>query len=318
MKSERGALWLSTVTALLIGCVGIGTSIASNSQAILLDGLFNLSYFIIALLTLKVAKLAALPESEDFPLGYSYLEPLVNGSKGIFILGISLLALFDALGALMRGGRAIDAGAGIGYAIFATVTSAIVAILLNRAHRSTVSPLVRTDAESWKVNSYISAVILVTFAAIPAASAMGGGALAPYVDPFLVSVVVVISISVPVRIAWQALMAMLNKAPSSQVRKPIIAAVRDALSDLPTRAVDVSMVWPRSKLYVVSHVLLPEDYTSVDLRTFDDIRKNVSDRVREFHENSVVDVLFTGDKKWTLSGAAMAPFDSGNRNAVRG
>ena len=240
----------------------------------------------------------------DFPLGYSYLEPLVNGSKGILILGISLLALFDALGALMRGGRAIDAGAGIGYAIFATVTSAIVAILLNRAHRSTVSPLVRTDAESWKVNSYISAVILVTFAAIPAASAMGGGALAPYVDPFLVSVVVVISIAIPVRIAWQALMAMLNRAPARNIRESVTTAIRDSLSELPARAVHVRMLQPGQRLYVVAHVLLPEDYSIERLRDVDEIRARVRDQVRALHKNALVDVLFTGDAQWATVDAA--------------
>jgi len=304
MRSERGALWFSTITALIIGCIGISVSLFANSQAILLDGLFNICYFIIALFSIKVSGLLALPDSEEFPLGYSYFEPLVNGSKGVLIFGISMLALFDAVGALLKGGRVIEAGVAIGYGIFATLACSSAAVLLNRAYRRTASPLVGVDAESWKVNALISVAVLVVFAAIPAVEALGGAKLVPYVDPFLVSVVVVISIAIPVRIAWQALMAMLNRAPARNIREPVTTAIRDSLSELPARAVHVRMLQPGQRLYVVAHVLLPEDYSIERLRDVDEIRARVRDRVRALHKNALVDVLFTGDAQWATVDAA--------------
>ncbi len=87
MKTESSTLAFSAFMALLIGCAGIVATLASNSQAILLDGLFNLIYFSVALVTIKVSKLASRPDSESYPFGYSYFESLVNLCKGLLILG---------------------------------------------------------------------------------------------------------------------------------------------------------------------------------------------------------------------------------------
>jgi len=90
VKTESSTLAFSAFMALLIGCAGIVATLASNSQAILLDGLFNLIYFSVALVTIKVSKLASRPDSESYPFGYSYFESLVNLCKGLLILGVSI------------------------------------------------------------------------------------------------------------------------------------------------------------------------------------------------------------------------------------
>ena len=92
MKTESSTLAFSAFMALLIGCAGIVATLASNSQAILLDGLFNLIYFSVALVTIKVSKLASRPDSESYPFGYSYFESLVNLCKGLLIFGVSTLS----------------------------------------------------------------------------------------------------------------------------------------------------------------------------------------------------------------------------------
>jgi predicted Co/Zn/Cd cation transporter (cation efflux family) len=74
MRLEKHALVLSTAAALVVGAMGIAFALMTNSRAILLDGLFNVSYFAIALLTLKVAQIIARPDDAQFPFGYGYFE----------------------------------------------------------------------------------------------------------------------------------------------------------------------------------------------------------------------------------------------------
>ena len=310
MKTERGALRLSAITALVVGCAGVGASFVTDSQAILLDGLFNLAYFVTALLTIKVARLVARPDTEDYPLGYSYFEPLMNGVKGVLILGISVLALIDALIALLDGGRLVEVGLAIGYAVFATSACTMTAVLLRRASRHTGSPLVGADAASWTVNAAISAAALLVFCSIPVITALGWTELTPYADPFLVSVIVLISIAVPVRMAWRALAAMLNRAPPPEARAPIVATIRETLSDLPSQMVYVRMIRPGRTWLVAVHVVLPVDFPVAGLATLDDIRERVQASVRRDHGFAIVDVLFTADRKWaepTAAAAAEAP-----------
>ena len=298
MKTEVGALRLSAATAITVGCVGVVFSLLTNSQAILLDGLFSLAYFITALLTLKVARIVSQPDDEDYPLGYSYFVPLVNGFKGVLILGISMLALADGLSALLKGGRLVEVGPAIVYGIIATLACTSTAVLLRRAHRRTASPLVDVDASSWTVDAAISSAVLLTFCAIPVVNAMGGAALVPYVDPFLVSVIVVISLGIPIRMAWSALMAMLNRAPPREIRDPIDATIRDALADLPSRSVYIRIIRPGGTLLVTAHVVLPDDFPITGLDAFDAVRARVEANVRRVHGPAIVDVLFTADEKW--------------------
>lgn len=141
-RAERKVLWVSAAGNLVIGCVGLIFSVISSSQAILLDGLFNLTYFATGLFTLKVARLVFKGDDERFPFGYAYFEPLVNGLKGVLVLGVSLMALVDALQTLFTGGRSISAGAAITYGIFAATACWLLALLTRRGAKRTVSPLV--------------------------------------------------------------------------------------------------------------------------------------------------------------------------------
>lgn len=120
-QSERITLKISTFGAMIIGIVGVTFSVLSSSQVILLDGLFNVVFFVTALFTLKVAGLLHRGEDNEFPLGYSFFEPLVNGIKGFLILGMSILAMCDALAAIWAGGRSVSAGLAVFYGLFAAI-----------------------------------------------------------------------------------------------------------------------------------------------------------------------------------------------------
>ena len=74
--TERRALLASTIGCVVIGCVGITFAALAHSQAILLDGAFNLTYFVTGIFTLKVARLVRQGDDERFPYGYSFFEPM--------------------------------------------------------------------------------------------------------------------------------------------------------------------------------------------------------------------------------------------------
>ena len=165
-RAERKALILSAVGNLIIGVVGIIIAAVSKSQAIMLDGLFNLSYLATGLFTLKVAALVQQGDDERFPFGYAFFEPLVNGMKGVLVLGISIMALVGAVQALFSGGRAIAAGTAIAYGIFAATACCVLAWVTRRGAKRSGSPLVIADAENWLVNGAISSAVLLAFISI--------------------------------------------------------------------------------------------------------------------------------------------------------
>lgn len=298
MKSERSALILSVVMSLLVGTAAVAAASLTQSKAILLDGLFNLIYFLVALVTVRISVLAAQPDDRKFPFGYGYFESLVNAGKGLLILGVALFALVDAVLALLAGGRNIVAGPAIGYAVFATLACSGTAWVLHRSRRHVDSPLMRADFENWLVNALISSGVLLTFCMIPVARFFNQDAIVPYVDSVLVIAVVLFCLSVPIRMARGAIMELLNRAPPRALRRPVLAAIDAALAGLPVRQHQVRMVRPGRQLYVMIHVVLPSDYPITGLAQLDTLRERLTRAVSAVYPHQVTDTLFTADPKW--------------------
>ena len=297
-QKERPYLLLAAAGNLIIGCVGLAVSVISSSQAIMLDGLFNLTYFIVGLFTLKVSRLVEKGDDDRFPHGYAFFEPLVNGIKGVLVLGISLMALAGAVEALFTGGRVIAAGAAISYGLFATVACGAMALITHRGRLKTNSPLVNADAKNWLVNTAISAAVLVAFSAILLIRDTPLHFLTPYVDPIVVLIVVLISISVPVRMAWRALMELLNRTPSPEIVDEVREIIDESTSGLPVKQLFVRVVQPGRTRMVLVHVVLPSDYAPGPLASLDALRMSTLERLREAHLATLLDMVFTADEKW--------------------
>jgi predicted Co/Zn/Cd cation transporter (cation efflux family) len=286
MNEQRG-LKFSTAGNLIIGMVGVMVAIVSHSQAIMLDGVFNLIYFVTGLFTLKVARLVIRGDDERFPVGYGFFEPLINGIKGLMVLGISVMALIGAVESLLSGGRAI-------------------ALLTHRTANKTGSPLLRADAENWLVNGAISSAVLLAFLGVYLIQNTSYAYLTPYIDPLLVLTVVLISISVPIRMAWKALMELLNRAPSAEVVKSVEEVVAKSLGDLPVVEAFVRVLQPGRTRMVSVHVVVPKEHPISSVGELDEIRTRTLKALQKLHDSTFVDVLFTEDRRWG------APLGSGD------
>ncbi|HVL20220.1 MAG TPA: cation transporter [Amaricoccus sp.] len=290
--TEHGALLLSAGAALVLGVVGVAAALLTGSGAILLDGLFNLCFFATALLALRVATLVARPDDERYPFGYLFFEPLINTGKGLLILGVSLFALFDAVSAILAGGRVVVVGPAMVYAAVATVACTAVALILRRAARRAPSPLVAADVENWTVNALVSGGVLAGFILATVLARRGHAGAAAYVDPAMVAVVVLVSIAIPVRMAASGLLALLNRAPAPAVVADMEAAVRTSLGDLPVERLWLRAIRPGRTAYIVVHAVLPAG-TPLDLAASDRLRGAIIAALAARHGPMVADVIFT-------------------------
>lgn len=305
-KAENKGLKISAIGAVIVGCVGVAFSKLTGSQAILLDGAFNLVYFVVSLLTLKVSKLVFLGEDERFPAGYTFFEPLINGVKGMLILGISAMALFDAFMALLAGGRNISPGMAIIYGVFAAITCWTVALLLKKQSGKSASPLLKADAASWIVNAAISSGVLLTFIAVFIISKTSFSSVVPYIDPVLVILIGGVTIGVPVKIAWTALMGLINRAPHQSVRDEVGKAVAEALSEIPGDEITVRVLQPGRIRMIWVHVLLPKTL-QISVDEMDALRLKTFQALETLQPMTVLDIVFTKDPQW----AAMFDEDTG-------
>jgi cation diffusion facilitator family transporter len=300
---ETRTLRISAGGNLVIGIAGSLFAVITGSQAILLDGLFNLTYFATGLFTLKVASLVQQGDDENFPMGYGYFEPLINGFKGMLVLGLTVMATADAVQALFSGGRNISHGLASIYGLFAALACWTLAVVTHRGARRSNSPLIRADAENWAVNGAISTAVLLAFLCIFLIRNTRFALLVPYIDPSLVLIVSLISISVPVRMAWQAMMEMLNRAPSKAVVKEVTEIIKGSIGKLPVQDLIVRVVQPGRTRMVLAHVVLPDDYRIESLPMLDRLRADTLARLQAMRPATMIDLVFTSDPHWGALGS---------------
>ncbi|WP_251976519.1 cation diffusion facilitator family transporter [Salinicola avicenniae] len=300
--SESGALRLSTIMAALIGGVALAASALTGSQAILLDGLFNAIYAVVGLFALRIGRLVVAPDDDTYPFGYGYFESMVNACKGLLMLGVSALALFNSGAALFAGGNAIAAGSAIGYAVFATLACSLTAWVLRRVRHRLASPLVDADIDNWQINALISGAVLLAFCLIPLARVLGWNVIVPYIDACLVIAVVLLCLGVPIRMARGALLELLNRSPAPALVRPVKAAVESTLAPLSPQALYVRMVRPGRMLYVTVHVVVERGHP-LSLSEADAWRARLDRAVRDVFAPVIVETLFTAEARWAVPSA---------------
>ena len=114
----------------------------------------------------------------------------------------------------------------------------------------------------------------------------------------IVLLVVIVTIGVPVRMAWSALMSLLNRAPDESVTRQVSDIVDQSLAELPVSERFVRVIQPGRQRMVLVHVVLPQDYQPDGLRSLDVIRSQMQQALERAHVATIVDVMFTTDRKW--------------------
>ena len=186
MNAERKALILSAVTALALALWGIGMGMYSGSDAIMLDGSFNLLSAAMAFIGMKVAGLTACGYTRRYPLGFFAYEPLMVMVKGISILVLVALALSSNIQVLLAGGRDPQLGLMLVYVGPAVAGCLLAWFICRRANRQQASGLLMAEQQSWLINTVISGSIGVALLMVIAVQGTSVGWIARYIDQILV------------------------------------------------------------------------------------------------------------------------------------
>ncbi len=300
--TERGALWLSGLVALGLGGLAVAASVLTGSVAILLDAAFNLTFFAIALVTLRVARLVHLPDDEDFPFGYQQHEPLINLVKALLVIAVSAYALIDSVLVLVHGGAEVAAGPALVYSALAFVLSGAVWLRLRQTAPALRSPLVDNDLANWMVNTAIAAGMVVAFAIAVVLVRTGREAAAGYIDAAFVIAVVLATIAVPVREARDAIGGLLNEAPDDATVAAVRADVARALTGFGEERFYLRVLKPGRTTYVLVHVLVGADGRGLTVEAADAWREKILAALAPRHAPLDLDVVFTGDPVFAAPG----------------
>ena len=295
---EKKALLISAISNFLIGGAALFAAVLSGSQAIQLDGIYNLIFCVMGVLSLKISGLVSQRADSRFPYGYSGFEPLINGIKGFIILGLTAMAVWSAIVAILNGGRPIVGGIAVYYASFASLICWIQYAISRRASGKTGSPLIEVDTENWMINAIISTGVLAALSMNLLIMGTRYAFLSDYVDPAIVLLISILTITVPIRQSWQSLMEILGRSSHPEIINHTRNIVSEALRDLPFEGMYLRLTDQGRTRFVIIHILLPGTYQPETISTLDDCRRRVLKHLLADHEQIFLEIIFTADREW--------------------
>lgn len=293
---EQRALRRSVWGNLFFAALGFGFAASSESEAILLDGFFSLVAFGMSLLTIRVAKLVQSPADDWFHFGFSSFEPMLNTVKGFLLLGVCGFSLFSAVNALLHGGRPLNPGWALVYAIVASIGAGLLAVMQHRAAKATGSPLLAVDVKNWQIDAGLSVGVGVAFLAAFLLRDSQWAHLLPFVDPALVTLLVLIMIWDPIKIVAEGVGELLAIAPEKSVQDQVHEEFARLVSDYPVDHFNLRMLKSGRTYYLLAHVVVEPDTPIASVAELDSMRAEITSGLRELHPPWEVDVVFVADR----------------------
>lgn len=298
IKLEKRALDFSVWGNVFMVVIGVGFAIVSFSDAIMLDGLYSFIHLLIALLTLRVSKLVMKPSNDEYPFGYWMYEPMINMAKGLMIVTLLTIALFNAFASMYGGGKAVILDMAIFYAFLATIGCFVSAGMIKHWGERAHSPLALVDAKNWLVDGYISAAMLLVFIA---AYFMQNGQYAhwvPYFDPVMVIVLVLLILVVPLSIIRDAWNEIVGKHPGEDIEDKIREMIDSLVSSAVHKGYHLRLVMTGRFLLVHVYFTVRADTPLDSIEAQDEVREALYQGFRKHFPYVAMDVVFTQQAKW--------------------
>jgi cation diffusion facilitator family transporter len=295
---ERRALYLSAGGYLLMALLGIGFAMFAQSDAIMLSGFFSLVSFAIGLLTVKVSRLVEGPDDERFHFGYAWFEPFLNTVKSLIVFFVLGFALVSGIDALLHGGKPLQPGPALLYAVIAMISCLAIHLVTRRYATKTASPLLDVDAKNWLIDTVVNTGIGIAFLSAMFLEGSQWSSAVPYVDPLLTTVLVVVMIRIPARMIQDNLGEMLQAAPTPPVQTEVRERFDQTVRGLAFERTRIRMLKVGRFMYLLIHILVPAGFSVSRVEELDDIRQRIADGLEGVHPRLFIDTVFTEREEW--------------------
>ncbi|MCV9920680.1 cation transporter [Pseudomonas sp. BT-42-2] len=306
ITSEQGLLRTSIAVTLFIATIGIAFGLASGSFSIVFDGVYSLvdasmsglSLVVVKLITAHVtSKQMSRKLRERFTMGFWHLEPMVLALNGILLSGVAVYALINAVSSLLEGGRHLEFGIALIYAVLTVIACLTIAVVEARANRTLNSDFVRMDVKGWVMSASITAALLIAFCVGFAIQGTEWQWISPYIDPAVLALVCLVIIPLPLSVVRQAMAEIFLVTPSDlKQHVDNVAQAFVAKHGLQSYRAYVAKVGRSREIEL--YFIVPTTMAARTISEWDALRNEIGDAVGGEGPDRWITVVFTGDPEW--------------------
>jgi cation diffusion facilitator family transporter len=273
--------------------------LAVGSQMIVFDGLYSFAGVGLSLLAVVALRTAGRGPDERYPWGREAWEPVAIVVKAVALGGLCVYALVGAVAELFAGGREVDAGWAVLYAVLASGGGLAVSLYLRRAGRRGAD-LVRAEAAEWMGDTLLSLGVLIGFGVAWALQAAGRDELARYVDPALVALISAAFLAVPVRLLTEGSRELMGMSPPAALRERLAEVVEEVGREYGVAETFLRTSKVGARLDVEVDYVVDPDGRVRTVWDCDEVRAELARRLPPLGYATSMSVNVTADRRWAV------------------
>jgi cation diffusion facilitator family transporter len=255
IQDEKKAIRVSTTLGVIVAIAEVLMYLATHSQAILIDGIYDsMDVFILVIYQLLIPLLYK-PVSEKIPYGFAQVESLFILIKGSILIIVTLLVIYDNIQVILHGGSHLDTGL-ILYFEFALTLFCVAGWLLMRfLGRKLKTPMIKVEIITWKIDVFLSLGAFLGFGLeIPFHYYHVLEWTIPYIDSVISCVIAALMLPEPTRAFINAIRELVLMAPPAEKIEEIRAIAAEGLKDYPYDVDFIDAVRTGRRLWISLYV----------------------------------------------------------------
>lgn len=223
-QKELILLKVATVVTIAYTAVAVTLALISDSQTMLLDGMYSMIDIVISFLSIYVVKKIHQSPNEKYHYGYAKFEPFMVSVDGFLLLGLCGTILVTATQDFLHPDPVDHVGAIVAFAFVSIFIGFGMGIFMRRAGTRWRSEVLRADSQLWLIEGFISTGICVAFSICMVMQRTPRWEhLSAYVDPLTCIVIALSFLVKPIKIIRDSFRDMVDACPSMEVHEKVLA-----------------------------------------------------------------------------------------------
>lgn len=288
MNHEQRLLHLTVAAGILFSVIEVMMAIYTNSQAVLMDSIYDGAEAVVLALMVFLVPLLYRPYSERKPYGYAQLESFFLLGKGGFLAAVTIGLIVGNIQMIVNGGNHVNQGLIGWFELFLAGLSAVILIALLIMNRRVDSPLIQAELLGWKIDVCSSIGVAAAFLCASFLSDTPFAWLSPYVDQIIAIVIAMIMLPQPWRMMKDAFRSLILFAPEEAVTQRIRKLADHEFERYSYEPTFYNIIQTGRKLWV--EIYIRNDTNMINVAQLAAIQKQLSGSLQDIYDDVYVEI----------------------------
>ena len=271
-------------------------AIATSSQAVLLDAVYDGVEFMMLLPSIFLIPLLYRPANEQHPFGYTQIETGFVVVKGATMTVVTIGLIINNINLMRHGGHVVSFDTVAWFELFACFLSIVMTIYLYLKNKTLQSPLINMEMQGWRIDCVISLGMAIAFLLPRFITFAWFDHLVPYLDQIITILLSFIMLPTPIRTVITGVRDLMLIPPEEETVNDIKETVEPIIGIYGHKNLYYDIVRTGRKLWISVYITFDKDIVSLSKFKIlqDQCIRALAAKYSDFYFELLPDIEFTG------------------------